>query len=77
MGGYYVIAGKKILNEYLAIGTLVGLGASVYAATKYTGSKKPETPIADKPLPTVDTTVDEEDFINEFIKAAESEQTKN
>ncbi|ORY07587.1 hypothetical protein K493DRAFT_343928 [Basidiobolus meristosporus CBS 931.73] len=77
MGGYYVIAGKKILNEYLAIGTLVGLGAGVYAATKYTGSNQSATPIAEKPLPTVDTTVDEEDFINEFIRAAESEETKN
>ncbi|KAK9704407.1 hypothetical protein K7432_010199 [Basidiobolus ranarum] len=75
MGGYYVIAGKKVMNEYLAIGTLVGLGASVFAATKYSGSKQTATPIAQKPV--VDATVDEEDFIKEFIRAAEGDETKN
>ncbi|KAK9768845.1 hypothetical protein K7432_000179 [Basidiobolus ranarum] len=77
MGGYYVIAGKKIMNEYLAIGTLVGLGAGVFAATRFSGSKEPATPIAEKALPAVNTTLDEEDVINEFIRAIESEESKN
>jgi hypothetical protein len=46
-----VIAGRRIANEYLALGTLFTTGALAYSATKLAGGskKKPEPQsLADK-----------------------------
>ncbi|CAG8493865.1 12711_t:CDS:2 [Ambispora gerdemannii] len=78
MGGHYIIAGRKILNEYvsqhlsfrhsltLATWTTFGLGA--FAATRALSKKAGPTP------PIVTSSSDEETFIKEFLQAAEAEE---
>ncbi|KAG8736790.1 hypothetical protein FRC10_008952 [Ceratobasidium sp. 414] len=46
----YVIAGRRIANEYLALGVLGSTGLLAYGATKIGGGKKKEEPqsLADK-----------------------------
>ncbi|KAI8146067.1 hypothetical protein BJV82DRAFT_665873 [Fennellomyces sp. T-0311] len=67
MGGHYVIAGKAVPNHLIAIGFL-----STYAATGAYFALKPKAPQPATP-PIKAGSVDEEAFIKEFLKAAESE----
>ncbi|KAI0827073.1 hypothetical protein BC628DRAFT_1370690 [Trametes gibbosa] len=72
----YVILGRAIKNEYLALGTIFG---TVGIAMLSTGGKK-EAPAAKPTLAQVKETVkvnagskEEEDFIKNFIAEAEKE----
>ncbi|KAL1941759.1 hypothetical protein VTO73DRAFT_6759 [Trametes versicolor] len=73
----YVILGRAIKNEYLALGTIFGtVGATLLA----TGGKKEPAPIAKPTLQQIKETVkvnasssEEEDFIKNFIAEAEKE----
>ncbi|KAK9722096.1 hypothetical protein K7432_002943 [Basidiobolus ranarum] len=64
MGGYYVIAGKKIANEYLALGTLGSLGALVWGAKKKMAGP-PKDLTSEPPLNTA--SAEEEAFVKEYI----------
>ncbi|EIW55452.1 uncharacterized protein TRAVEDRAFT_49942 [Trametes versicolor FP-101664 SS1] len=73
----YVILGRAIKNEYLALGTIFGtVGATLLA----TGGKKEPAPAAKPTLQQIKETVkvnasssEEEDFIKNFIAEAEKE----
>ncbi|ORX93296.1 hypothetical protein K493DRAFT_316076 [Basidiobolus meristosporus CBS 931.73] len=64
MGGYYVIAGKKIANEYLALGTLGSLGLLVWGAKKKLAGP-PKDFTSEPPLNT--SSAEEEAFVKEYI----------
>ncbi|KAG9078002.1 hypothetical protein FRC06_008595 [Ceratobasidium sp. 370] len=72
----YVIAGRKIANEYLALGVLGSTGLLTYGATKLGGGKKEEEPqsLADKAKAALGVGQSEEEtFIKKFIADAEKE----
>ncbi|CAG8464646.1 21830_t:CDS:2 [Dentiscutata erythropus] len=73
-GAVYMIAGRKIGSEYLALATLSTIGIGVYAAIKRVKSKQPN-PLVDSP-PINASSVDEEAFIQEFLKSAEADENK-
>ncbi|CAG8489110.1 10668_t:CDS:2 [Scutellospora calospora] len=83
-GAVYMIAGRKIGSEYvridiigngiLAIATLSTIGLGAYAAVKRAQSKKPN-PLVDSP-PINASSVEEEAFIQEFLKSAEADENK-
>ncbi|CAE7135820.1 unnamed protein product [Rhizoctonia solani] len=74
MGGYYVIAGRRVANEYLALGTLFTTGAIAWGASRG-GSKKKAEPesLVDKAKSAIGVGNDEEAFIKKFIADAEKE----
>ncbi|THH29249.1 hypothetical protein EUX98_g4947 [Antrodiella citrinella] len=75
----YVILGRAIKNEYLALGTLFGTAALAMSFTG--GSKEPSAPASGKPtLQQVKEAVkfnagssEEEQFIKNFIAEAEKD----
>ncbi|QRV82174.1 deoxyribose-phosphate aldolase [Ceratobasidium sp. AG-Ba] len=72
----YVIAGRRIANEYIALGVLGTTGLLAYGATRGGGSKKKEEPksLADKAKSVLGVgESDEEAFIKKFIADAEKE----
>ncbi|CAG8646397.1 13636_t:CDS:2 [Cetraspora pellucida] len=73
-GAVYMIAGRKIGSEYLAIATLSTIGLGVYAAVKRVQSKRPN-PLTDSP-PINASSAEEEAFIQEFLKSAEADENK-
>lgn len=75
MGGYYVIAGRRVANEYLALGTLFTTGALAWGASRGGGSKKKEPEsLVDKAKGALGVgESDEEAFIRKFIADAEKE----
>ncbi|KAI8866391.1 hypothetical protein GQ42DRAFT_75206 [Ramicandelaber brevisporus] len=73
MGHYYVIAGRKIANHHLVLGMLAGYGAIGYSVF----GRKSATPV-DTTMPAIKaSSADEENFIREFIKAAEADEAKH
>ncbi|KAI9320709.1 hypothetical protein BX666DRAFT_1851330 [Dichotomocladium elegans] len=68
MAGHYVIAGKAVPNHLIAIGFL-----SAYAAVGGYFALKPKAPQPATP-PIKASSADEENFIKEFLKAAEEKQ---
>ncbi|SAM01360.1 hypothetical protein [Absidia glauca] len=70
MGGYYVIAGKKVPNHILSMG-FIGAYVAGYAA--YSMKPKPAQP-ATPPIQA--SSSDEEAFIKEFLAKAEAEDKK-
>ncbi|OZJ02991.1 hypothetical protein BZG36_03135 [Bifiguratus adelaidae] len=70
--GSYVIAGKKVANEYLTLATLASYGLIGVAATRGSGSKA--TTNTSPPINA--GSVEEEDFIKEFLKNAEVAEEK-
>ncbi|KAL1935251.1 hypothetical protein VTP01DRAFT_4391 [Rhizomucor pusillus] len=70
MGGHYVIAGKAVPNHVIAMGFL-----GAYAAAGLFFTMKPKAPQPATP-PIKAGSADEEAFIREFLKAAESEEKK-
>ncbi|KAG8735451.1 hypothetical protein FRC11_003262 [Ceratobasidium sp. 423] len=75
MGGYYVIAGRRVANEYLALGTLFTTGAIAWGASRGGSKKKPEPEnLVDKVKSALGAgESDEEAFIKQFIADAEKE----
>ncbi|KAG8713203.1 hypothetical protein FRC08_013573 [Ceratobasidium sp. 394] len=72
----YVIAGRKIANEYLSLAVLGSTGLLAYSATKLGGGKKKEEPqsLADKAKSALGVGQNEEEaFIKKFIADAEKE----
>ncbi|EGG02501.1 uncharacterized protein MELLADRAFT_72769 [Melampsora larici-populina 98AG31] len=66
----YVIFGKKVLNEYLALGTFVAFGTGV--ALSMRGSKS--TSQTEIPQPVIAaSSKDEEAFIRDFVANMERE----
>ncbi|KAB5589627.1 Deoxyribose-phosphate aldolase [Ceratobasidium theobromae] len=74
-----VIAGRRIANEYLSLGTLFTTGALAYGATKMGGSKKKEPDnVVDKVKSALGVgESEEESFIRKFIEDAEKEGSKH
>ncbi|RKP27565.1 hypothetical protein SYNPS1DRAFT_20938 [Syncephalis pseudoplumigaleata] len=70
MGGYYLIAGRKVANEYLALGVLGSIAAGVSWFRMSSASKND---IKSGP-PIVASSSDEESFIREFLAAAEEKK---
>ncbi|KAI9266679.1 hypothetical protein BDA99DRAFT_506414 [Phascolomyces articulosus] len=70
MGGHYVIAGKAVSNHLIAMGFL-----GAYAAAGAYFALKPKAPQPATP-PIKAGSADEEAFIKEFLKAAESDDSK-
>ncbi|KAF8694999.1 deoxyribose-phosphate aldolase, partial [Rhizoctonia solani] len=70
-----VIAGRRVANEYLALGTLFSTGAIAWAASRGGSKKKPEPEsLLDKAKSTLGVgDSDEEAFIKKFIADAEKE----
>ncbi|KAG8905614.1 hypothetical protein FRB99_008560 [Tulasnella sp. 403] len=70
----YQIAGRAVKSEYLALGTLLSTGFLAYASTG--GSKKSAATVSAKPAPISvgDASSDEQDFIRQFVEAAEKEE---
>ncbi|GAA5826612.1 hypothetical protein JCM11251_002817, partial [Rhodosporidiobolus azoricus] len=62
------IAGKKILNEYIALGTFAVTGLGAWAATRGGSEKKAVAEIDPK---TVSTSDDEAAFIANFVNDLE------
>ncbi|KAH7322146.1 hypothetical protein B0J17DRAFT_684404 [Rhizoctonia solani] len=75
MGGYYVIAGRRVANEYLALGTLFTTGAIAWGASRGGSKKQPEPEsLVDKAKSAFGVgESDEEAFIKKFIADAEKE----
>ncbi|KAL1924880.1 uncharacterized protein VTP21DRAFT_4534 [Calcarisporiella thermophila] len=69
MGGYYIIAGRKVANHWLALGTIGTFGGLTYLATR--GSKSKPAPRPEPPA-----SKDEDEIIREFMKLAEEEEKK-
>jgi len=68
----YVIAGRAIKNEYLALGTF-GLTGAIAALSMRGGDKKAAT----KPAPiSAGSSSDEESFIKDFVAKMEEEAGK-
>ncbi|KNZ64262.1 hypothetical protein VP01_104g10 [Puccinia sorghi] len=66
----YVILGKRVLNEHLAVGTLAVFGTGVALAMRG-GSKTDKSQI---PAPAINSSSkDEEAFIREFVANMERE----
>ncbi|ORX35098.1 hypothetical protein BD324DRAFT_652813 [Kockovaella imperatae] len=83
----YVIAGKSIKNEYLALGTILLTGGGAYAY-KASQSSKPVVPKpaaassssssnTDSDLGITTDSKDELDFIRQFVADAEKEGKKH
>ncbi|KAI8054453.1 hypothetical protein BDF22DRAFT_679176 [Syncephalis plumigaleata] len=70
MGGYYIVAGRKIANEYLSLGVLGTIAAGVTWA-KMASARKND--IKNGP-PIVASSSDEESFIRQFLAAAEEKK---
>jgi len=70
----YQIAGRAIKSEYLALGTLVSTGLLAYASTR--GNKK-AAPSPSAPISLPDASTDEQDFVKQFVAAAEKEDAKH
>ncbi|ORY94658.1 hypothetical protein BCR43DRAFT_442618 [Syncephalastrum racemosum] len=68
MAGHYVIAGKQVPNHLIAIGFI-----SAYALAGVAVSMRPKAPQPATP-PIKASSADEEQFIKEFLKAAETEE---
>ncbi|KAI8459700.1 hypothetical protein BY996DRAFT_3568978 [Phakopsora pachyrhizi] len=67
----YVIFGKRVLNEYLALGTVVTFGTGVALAMRGGDSKKRTDTI---PTPAISSSSqDEEAFIRDFVAKMERE----
>ncbi|KAJ1982970.1 hypothetical protein H4R35_000096 [Dimargaris xerosporica] len=69
MGNGYNIAGVFVKSEYLVLGTFTGFGLLGYGIKKKFSNP---TPNDNKP-PIVASSQEEEDFIKEFIKLAETD----
>ncbi|KIO29304.1 hypothetical protein M407DRAFT_242657 [Tulasnella calospora MUT 4182] len=67
----YVIAGRAIKSEYLALGTLFSTGLLAYASM---GGKKAAPAGSSAPIVVPDASKDEQDFVRQFIEAAEKEE---
>jgi len=67
----YVIAGRAIKNEYLALGTF-GLTGAITAISMSGGDKKAAT----RPTPITASSSEEESFIKDFVSKMESEAGK-
>ncbi|GHJ90232.1 hypothetical protein NliqN6_6634 [Naganishia liquefaciens] len=66
----YVIAGRAIKNEYLALGTILSTAAIAMAATS--GEKKAPAPVQEQS--NIEASSSEEaDFIKNFVAEAEKE----
>ncbi|CAO1633456.1 unnamed protein product [Jaminaea pallidilutea] len=73
----YTIAGKKILNEHLALGILGSLGVGGWYATRDGGDKKAGAtagPKTNSP-PIVASNSEEENFIKQFLAEAEGDKS--
>ncbi|KAI9599265.1 hypothetical protein BDF19DRAFT_462650 [Syncephalis fuscata] len=70
MGGYYLIAGRKVANEYLAMAVLGSIVGGVTWA-KLSSSRKND--IKNGP-PITASSSDEESFIRQFMAAAEDKE---
>ncbi|RUP44714.1 hypothetical protein BC936DRAFT_149094 [Jimgerdemannia flammicorona] len=68
--GSYIIAGKTIANEYLALAHLAAF-TGIYLVAR--GSSKPSV-TATPPIKA--SSAEEEEFIKEFLKNAEEEDKK-
>ncbi|KAJ1958210.1 hypothetical protein DL89DRAFT_321369 [Linderina pennispora] len=68
MGSFFTIAGRKIATEYIVLGVLGTYGLGIKAAL-------PKTDKTKQP-PIVASSDEETKFIQEFLKAAEAEETK-
>ncbi|KIM21280.1 hypothetical protein M408DRAFT_333587 [Serendipita vermifera MAFF 305830] len=68
----YVVAGRKIATEYLALATIGAIGG--ITAFQMRGSSKPKA----KPIQELSATgsKEEEDFIRNFVAEAEKEDSK-
>ncbi|KAG8933558.1 hypothetical protein FRC03_005977 [Tulasnella sp. 419] len=66
----YVIAGRAIKNEYLALGTLLSVGALSWGLTSGSSSK-PKAPPKSEPIKVPGASGEEEDFIKAFVAEAE------
>ncbi|CCO35892.1 deoxyribose-phosphate aldolase [Rhizoctonia solani AG-1 IB] len=71
----HVIAGRRVANEYLALGTLFSTGAIAWAASRGGSKKQPEPEsLVDKAKSALGVgESDEEAFIKKFIADAEKE----
>ncbi|KAH9454543.1 hypothetical protein MJO28_007541 [Puccinia striiformis f. sp. tritici] len=70
----YVIFGRRVLNEHLAVGTLAVFGTGVALAMRG-GSKTDKSQI---PAPAItSSSKDEEAFIREFVANMEREDAAN
>ncbi|KAG9102774.1 hypothetical protein FRC07_010162 [Ceratobasidium sp. 392] len=72
----YVIAGRRIANEYIALTVLGSTGLLAWSATKMGGGKKKEQPksLVDKAKGALGVgESDEEAFIKKFVADAEKE----
>ncbi|MBW0483233.1 hypothetical protein O181_022948 [Austropuccinia psidii MF-1] len=71
----YVILGRRVLNEHLALGTLVTFGTGVAFAMRggSTSTNKNEIP----PPVITSSSKDEENFIREFVANMEKEDAAN
>ncbi|KAH8089739.1 hypothetical protein HD553DRAFT_304683 [Filobasidium floriforme] len=66
----YVIAGRAIKNEYLALGTILSTAAIAMASSG--GSKEAPAPVAEQK--NIETgSKEEEDFIKQFVAEAEKD----
>ncbi|KAI9226001.1 MAG: hypothetical protein DHS80DRAFT_33155 [Piptocephalis tieghemiana] len=72
MGGYYLIAGRKIANEYLVIATLGALAGGIAMATG--GEKKPQSTPQAIAATTFSSNNDEDSFIKAFLKEADASE---
>ncbi|RXK42685.1 hypothetical protein M231_00241 [Tremella mesenterica] len=71
----YVIAGKAIKNEYLALGTIfAAVGAAVVSSG---GSKKSSSTIPPIAETVKSESKEEADFIQQFVAEAEKEEKKH
>ncbi|KAG0166691.1 hypothetical protein DFQ28_006960 [Apophysomyces sp. BC1034] len=68
MAGHYVIAGKAIPNHLISIGFISAYAAAGVAFTMRPKAAQPATP------PIKASSTDEEAFIREFLKQAETEK---
>ncbi|KAL1920611.1 uncharacterized protein VTP21DRAFT_988 [Calcarisporiella thermophila] len=71
MGGYYVIAGQKVANHWLSIGTIGLFTLGIFAAT---GGNKDAKPRAGALPPINAASKEEEEFIRNFVMQAEKEE---